>query len=68
MQTDLLTNVKAKKGMIKDFEPMDFSQNYTYKDTKIYISFETKDYILCSFYESGKGKFKLDKSVFYAGH
>ena len=54
--------------MIKEFEAMDFSQNYTYKDKKIYISFETKDYILCSFYESGKGKFKLDKSVFYAGH
>ena len=54
--------------MKKDFKEMDWSKNYTYKDQKIYISFETKKYILCSFYESGKGKFKLDKSVFYAGH
>jgi hypothetical protein len=52
--------------MIKDFEPMDFSQNYTYKEKKIYITHETKKYILCSFYESGKGKFKLDKTEFYA--
>ena len=50
--------------MIKDFEPMDFSQNYTYKDKKIYISYETKKYILCSFNENGKGSFKLDKSEF----
>tara|TARA_R110001592_G_scaffold208922_3_gene460034 strand:- start:292 stop:450 length:159 start_codon:yes stop_codon:yes gene_type:complete len=50
--------------MIKDFEPMDFSQNYTYKEKKIYISYETKKYILCSFNADGKGTFKLDKTVF----
>lgn len=50
--------------MIKDFEPMDFSKNYTYKDKKIYITHETKQYILCSFNENGKGTFKLDKSEF----
>lgn len=50
--------------MVKDFEPMDWSKNYTYKDTKIYITHETKNYILCSFYPDGKGIFKLDKSVF----
>jgi hypothetical protein len=50
--------------MIKDFEPMDFSQNYTYKEKKIYITHETKYYILCSFYPNGKGTFKLNKSVF----
>jgi hypothetical protein len=50
--------------MIKDFEPMDFSQNYTYKDKRIYISHETKKYILCSFNEDGKGTFKLNKTVF----
>ena len=50
--------------MEKEFEEMDWSQNYTYKDKKIYISYESKEYILCSFYESGKGKFKLDKSIF----
>jgi len=50
--------------MIKDFEPMDFSKNYTYKDKKIYITHETKEYILCSFYPDGKRIFKLDKSVF----
>ena len=64
MQTDLLTKVKEQKRMIKDFEPMDFSQNYTYKDKRIYISHETKKYILCSFFENGKGTFKLDKTVF----
>ena len=25
------------------------AKNYTYKDKKIYISYETKKYILCSF-------------------
>tara|TARA_R110002167_G_scaffold8623_3_gene39397 strand:- start:4424 stop:4582 length:159 start_codon:yes stop_codon:yes gene_type:complete len=50
--------------MIKDFEPMDFSQNYTYNDKRIYISYETKKYILCSFNDNGKGTFKLDKTVF----
>jgi hypothetical protein len=52
--------------MIKEFEEMDWSKNYTYNDKKIYISYETKKYILCSFYESGKGMFKLDKTEFYA--
>jgi len=51
--------------MIKDLEPMDFSQNYTYKEKKIYITHETKYYILCSFYPNGKGTFKLDKTEFY---
>ena len=51
--------------MIKDFEAMDWSKEYTYKERKIYISHETKKYILCSFYESGKGTFKLDKTEFY---
>ena len=50
--------------MIKEFEPMDFSQNYTYNNKRIYISFETKDYILCSFNEDGSKKFKLDKTEF----
>ena len=52
--------------MTKEFEEMDWSKNYKYKDKKIYISYETKKYILCSFYESGKGMFKLDKTEFYA--
>ena len=47
-----------------NYNQMDWSNNYTYKDKKIYISYEQKDYILCSFYESGKGKFKLDKTIF----
>ena len=51
--------------MIKDFEAMDWSKEYTYKDRKIYISHETKKYIICSFNESGAGKFKLDKTEFY---
>ena len=51
--------------MIKEFEAMDWSKNYTYKDQKIYISFETKKYILCSFNADGKGTFKLDKTEFY---
>lgn len=51
--------------MEKEFEEMDYSKNYTYKDKKIYISYETKRYILCSFNESGKGTFKLDKTEFY---
>jgi hypothetical protein len=50
--------------MDKEFEGMDWSKNYTYKDKKIYISFETKEYILCSYYENGSKKFKLDKSIF----
>ena len=35
-------------------------QNYIVVD----ISYETKNYILCSFYPDGKGTFKLDKSEF----
>ena len=50
--------------MDKEFEAMDWSNEYTYKDKKIYISFETKEYILCSYYENGSKKFKLDKSIF----
>ena len=50
-----------------DFEAMDWSKNYTYKDKKIYISYETKSYILCSFSDNGKGSFKLDKSEFTYG-
>ena len=52
--------------MTKEFEEMDYSKNYTYKDKKIYISHETKTYILCSFNENCKGTFKLDKTEFYA--
>ena len=51
--------------MEKDYKEMDWSNNYTYNDKKIYISYETKRYILCSFYESGKGMFKLDKTEFH---
>ena len=51
--------------MTKDFEAMDWSKEYTYKEKKIYISYETKKYIICSFNESGAGKFKLDKTEFY---
>lgn len=51
--------------MIKEFEEMDWSKEYTYKDKKIYISHETKKYIICSFNENGVGKFKLEKSEFY---
>tara|TARA_R110000751_G_scaffold66167_1_gene135116 strand:+ start:2306 stop:2464 length:159 start_codon:yes stop_codon:yes gene_type:complete len=51
--------------MTKDFEAMDWSNNYTYKDKKIYISYETKKYILCSFSDNGKGVFKLNKTEFY---
>ena len=51
--------------MIKDYKEMDWSKEYTYKEQKIYISHETKKYILCSFYESGKGTFKLDKTEFH---
>ncbi len=51
--------------MTKEFEAMDWSKEYTYKEQKIYISYETKKYILCSFYESGKGTFKLDKTEFH---
>ena len=40
--------------MVKEYEEMDYSKNYTYKDKKIYISYETKKYILCSFNENGK--------------
>ena len=43
---------------------MDWSKQYTYNDKRIYISFETKDYILCSYYEDGTKKFKLDKTEF----
>ena len=50
--------------MEKEFETMDWSKNYTYKDKKIHISYETKKYILCSFFENGKGAFKLDKTAF----
>ena len=50
--------------MVKDYKEMDWSKEYTYKEQKIYISHETKKYILCSFYESGKGTFKLDKTEF----
>ena len=50
--------------MTKDYKEMDYSKEYTYKDKKIYISHETKRYILCSFFESGKGTFKLDKKEF----
>ena len=50
--------------MEKDFEAMDWSKNYTYKEQKIYISFESKDYILCSYNENGSKKFKLSKSIF----
>jgi hypothetical protein len=39
--------------MEKDYKEMDWSNNYTYNDK-------------CSFYESGKGMFKLDKTEFYA--
>ena len=53
--------------MLIDFEAMDWSKNYTYKDKKIYISHETKSYILCSFSDNGKGVFKLDKSEFTYG-
>jgi hypothetical protein len=51
--------------MIRDFEAMDWSKNYTYNNKKIYISFETKKYILCSFSDNGKGVFKLNKTEFY---
>jgi len=51
--------------MIKDYKEMDWSKNYTYKEQKIYISYETKKYIICSFNENGVGKFKLDKTEFY---
>ena len=50
--------------MNKDYIEMDWSNNYTYKEQKIYISFESKDYILCSFNENGSKQFKLDKSIF----
>ena len=51
--------------MVKEYEAMDWSKEYTYKDKKIYISYETKKYILCSFNENGKGTFKLEKTEFY---
>ena len=35
------------------------------RDKKIYISHETKKYIICSFNENGVGKFKLEKTEFY---
>jgi len=50
--------------MEKDYTNIDWSKEYTYKDKKIYISYETKKYILCSFYENGKETFKLDKTEF----
>ena len=50
--------------MEKEFENIDWSKEYTYNDKKIYISYETKSYILCSFNEKGKNVFKLDKTEF----
>jgi hypothetical protein len=44
---------------------MKFSDKYTYNEQRIYISFETfgKDaYVLCSYTNDDKGKFKLNKS------
>ena len=38
--------------MVKEYEAMDWSKEYTYKDKKIYISHETKKYIICSFNEN----------------
>ena len=52
--------------MVKEFEEMDWSKEYTYKNKKIYISHETKKYIICSFNENGQGKFKVDKTEFHA--
>ena len=51
--------------MEKDYNEMNWSNNYTYKEQNIYISYETKKYILCSFFKSGKGTFKLDKTEFH---
>lgn len=50
--------------MEKDYEEMNWSDNYTYREQKIYIAFESKDYILCSYNENLTKKFKLDKSTF----
>jgi hypothetical protein len=50
--------------MVIDFEAMDWSKEYTYKDKKIYISYETKRYILCSYFPNGEKKFKIDKTKF----
>lgn len=50
--------------MNKDYIEMDWSNNYTYKERKIYIRLESKDYILCSFNDDGSKMFKLDKSIF----
>ena len=50
--------------MEKEYNNLDWSKEYTYKEQKIYISYETKYYILCSFSENGKGVFKLNKTEF----
>ena len=50
--------------MDKDFEPMDFSKNYTYKGKQIFIKYQSKEYILCSYREDLTGLFKLNNSEF----
>lgn len=50
--------------MEKDYKEIDWSKEYKYKNKKIYIIHETKDYILCSFSDDKKSIFKLDKTEF----
>jgi len=52
------------KQNLENCEKLDFSKEYTYNNKKIYISHETKKYIICSFNENGIEKFKLDKTEF----
>ena len=50
--------------MEKNYKEIDWSKEYKYKNKKIYIVHETKDYILCSFNENKTSIFKLDKTEF----
>ena len=52
------------KENLEDYKKIDFSKEYMYKNKKIYITHETKDYILCSFSDDKKSIFKLNKTEF----
>jgi len=49
---------------IGNYKKIDWNKQYKYKNKNIYIVYETKDYILCSYNQNKKSIFKLDKTKF----